>query len=81
MKRGGKVEDSGQVAGFGPERWMESDPAVLPGDEDIVVRRGTGPDDIALMVGGGDAGGHSAFFPTWSRGRSVPLVTREIITP
>ncbi|MCY4423383.1 MAG: hypothetical protein OXC06_09970 [Acidimicrobiaceae bacterium] len=33
-------------------------------DEDILVRRGTGPDDIGLMVGGGDVGGHSAFFPT-----------------
>ena len=81
VKRGGKVEDSGQVAGFDPERWMESESAVLPGDEDTVVRRGTGPDDIFLMVGGGDAGGHSAFFPTWSRGRSVPLITREIVTP
>lgn len=81
VKRGGKVEPGGFVEGFDPVWWMRSDPTVHPGDEDILVRRGTGPDDIALMVGGGDAGGHSAFFPTWSRDRSVPLVTQEIVTP
>ena len=53
---------------------------VLPGDEAIVVRRGLGPDDILLCVGGGAAGGHSAFFPSWSRGRSVPFVTKEVPT-
>jgi len=47
-------------------------------DEDVRVHRGHGPDDIVLAVGGGDAGGHSAFFPSWSRGRSVPLVTKEV---
>ena len=81
VKRGGKVEPAGLVEGFDPEWWMASDPTVHPGDEDIAVPRGTCPEDIALMVGGGDAGGHSAFFPTWSRDRSVPLVTQEIITP
>ena len=81
VKRGGKVEASGNVAGFHPEKWMASDPTVHPGDEHILVRRGTCPEDIALMVGGGDAGGHSAFFPSWSRDRSVPLITREIMVP
>ena len=42
------------------------------------MHRGLGPEDILLAVGGGDAGGHSAFFPSWSRGRSVPFVTREV---
>jgi hypothetical protein len=51
---------------------------VLDGDESVRVHRGLGPDDILLTVGGGDAGGHSAFFPSWSRGRSVPFVTKEI---
>ncbi len=51
---------------------------VLPGDEAISVHRGLGPDDILLCVGGGAAGGHSAFFPSWSRGRSVPFVTKEV---
>jgi hypothetical protein len=47
-------------------------------DETIRVHRGLGPDDILLCVGGGEAGGHSAFFPSWSRGRSVPFVTKEV---
>jgi hypothetical protein len=47
-------------------------------DETVRVHRGLGPDDILLCVGGGEAGGHSAFFPSWSRGRSVPFVTKEI---
>lgn len=81
VKRGGKVEESGRGEGFHPETWMLSDPTVYPGDDQIMVRRGTSPADIALMVGGGDAGGHSSFFPTWSRERSVPLITKEIITP
>ena len=81
VKRGGKVEPAGLVEGFDPVWWMASDPTVHPGDEDILVRRGTCPEDISLMVGGGDAGGHSAFFPTWSRNRSVPLVTLEIVVP
>lgn len=34
------------------------------------VHRGYGPDDILITVGGGDAGGHSAFIPSWSRGRA-----------
>ena len=33
------------------------------------VHRGLGPDDILITLGGGDAGGHSCFLPSWSRGR------------
>jgi hypothetical protein len=51
---------------------------VPDGDEAIRVHRGLDPDDILIAVGGGDAGGHSAFFPSWSRGRSVPFVTKEV---
>lgn len=80
VKRGGKVEASGLVDGFDPSRWMASDPTVYPGDEEIMVHRGVRPDDISLMVGGGDAGGHSAFFPSWSRARSVPLITQAVAT-
>ncbi|HUP38235.1 MAG TPA: hypothetical protein VNC82_22635 [Candidatus Limnocylindria bacterium] len=47
-------------------------------DETVRVHRGLGPDDILLCVGGGEAGGHSAFFPSWSRGRSVPFITKEV---
>ncbi len=33
------------------------------------VHRGLPPDDILITLGGGDAGGHSCFLPSWSRGR------------
>ena len=56
----------------------DSHARVLPGDEAIAVHRGLGPEDILLCAGGGAAGGHSAFFPSWSRGRSVPFISKEI---
>jgi len=92
LKRGGKVEPA-FYANPALVDWLYRDspggppvtppaPAdaerVAPGDEAVRVHRGLGPDDILLAVGGGDAGGHSAFFPSWSRGRSVPFVTREV---
>ena len=33
------------------------------------MHRGLVPDDILITMGGGDAGGHSCFLPSWSRGR------------
>jgi hypothetical protein len=33
------------------------------------MHRGLVPDDILITLGGGDAGGHSCFLPSWSRGR------------
>ena len=52
--------------------------SVGPEDDSVRVHRGLGPDDILLAVGGGEAGGHSAFFPSWSRGRSVPFISKEV---
>ena len=40
--------------------------------------RGIRPDDILVTVGGGDAGGHSAFIPSWSRGRGSIMQTQAI---
>lgn len=40
--------------------------------------RGVGPDDILVTVGGGDAGGHSSFIPSWSRGRGSIMQTEAI---
>ena len=40
--------------------------------------RGLGPDDILITVGGGDAGGHSCFIPSWSRGRGSIMQTQSI---
>ena len=91
LKRAGKVEAQFLVnaevrrwlygAGGGPAPdTADAHERVLPGDDAIFVHRGLGPDDILLCVGGGAAGGHSAFFPSWSRGRSVPFVTKEVLT-
>jgi hypothetical protein len=33
------------------------------------LHRGLVPEDILITMGGGDAGGHSCFIPSWSRGR------------
>jgi hypothetical protein len=81
VKRGGKVESSGHASDDDQTMWFASGPEIRPGDSDVVIHRGVSPDDIHLMVGGGDAGGHSSFFPTWSRTRSVPLITKEVIRP
>lgn len=44
----------------------------------IDVRRGFGPDDILVTVAGGDAGGHSAFIPSWSRSRGSIMQSKPI---
>jgi hypothetical protein len=70
LERSGKIEAQFLVS---PEmrQWLH-------GRADGFVHRGLGPEDILLTAGGGAAGGHSAFFPSWSRGRSVPFVTKEV---
>jgi hypothetical protein len=44
------------------------------------VMAGCRPEYFPDLRGRGAAGGHSAFFPSWSRGRSVPFVSREVPT-
>ena len=41
-------------------------------------RRGREPADILIVVAGGEAGGHSAFLPSWSRGRNSLYQTKAI---
>ena len=41
--------------------------------------RGLRPDDILLVVAGGEAGGHSAFIPSWSRERASIFQTKAIV--
>ena len=41
--------------------------------EPAFVHRGLSPADILITMGGGDAGGHSCFIPSWSRGRGSIL--------
>ena len=42
------------------------------------IHRGLSPDDILVTVSGGDAGGHSAFIPSWSRGRGSIMQSKPI---
>lgn len=51
---------------------------VEPGDEERRVPRGVAPEDIYIIVGGGNVGGHSAFIPSWSRRRNSLIVTAQI---
>jgi hypothetical protein len=44
------------------------------------MHRGLRPDDILVTMGGGDAGGHSCFIPSWSRGRGS-IMQHHAITP
>ena len=54
--------------------------AVEAADETRWRHRGEGPADVHVIVAGGGAGGHSAFIPSWSRGRNSLAVTRPIRT-
>lgn len=82
LKRSGKIEDdAARDADWSDPRWRPSgDQTIQPGDDQIMVHRGHSPEDIVVMVGGGAAGGHSAFFPSWSRARGCPIITRAVIT-
>jgi hypothetical protein len=45
------------------------------------MHRGLTPDDILITMGGGDAGGHSCFIPSWSRGRGSIMQHAPIAIP
>ena len=42
------------------------------------MHRGLSASDILVTVGGGDAGGHSAFIPSWSRSRGSIMQHQSI---
>jgi hypothetical protein len=42
------------------------------------LHRGLAPEDILITMGGGDAGGHSCFIPSWSRGRGSIMQHAEV---
>ncbi len=42
------------------------------------IHRGLQPEDILITMGGGDAGGHSCFIPSWSRARSSLMQSKPI---
>lgn len=44
-----------------------------------VMHRGLFPEDILIVVAGGEAGGHSAFIPSWSRTRASLWQMKRIV--
>jgi hypothetical protein len=70
------------MKGVGKYRDREYDTQHAEGAPKLVeagfVHRGLGPDDILITMGGGDAGGHSCFIPSWSRGRGSIMQHAEI---
>lgn len=70
MTRVGKYRDVEYDKQHGPG----AHPLVEPG----YVHRGLTPDDILITMGGGDAGGHSCFIPSWSRGRGSIMQHKPI---
>ena len=46
--------------------------------DEVQFHRGRQPEDILIVVAGGEAGGHSAFLPSWSRGRGSLYQTKAI---
>lgn len=81
LKRTGKIEDDPTATPDWQGRWKpQGDTTIRPGDSEILVHRGWSADDVMVLVGGGPAGGHSMFFPSWSRGRSVEFVTQEVLS-
>ncbi|MGE4080045.1 MAG: hypothetical protein AB7F22_31315 [Reyranella sp.] len=45
------------------------------------MHRGLRPDDILVTMAAGDAGGHSCFIPSWSRGRASIMQHAPIAVP
>ncbi len=65
-------------------KYRERDYVLQHGDgshpltQDGVMHRGLSPEDILVVMGGGDAGGHSSFIPSWSRKRGSIMQAKPI---
>jgi hypothetical protein len=70
MRDIGKYRDSE----YDKQHGEDAHPLVEPGQ----FHRGLGPADILITMGGGDAGGHSCFIPSWSRGRGSIIQHKPI---
>ena len=60
---------------FDKQHLQDNPPAELRPD---AFHRGLRPEDILIIVGGGDAGGHSSFIPSWSRERASLMQSKPI---
>ena len=63
------------------EKTIRMEGPLMESDESIMIQRGLFPEDILMVVAGGMAGGHSAFVPSWSRGRASLFQTKLIKLP
>jgi hypothetical protein len=70
MRNIGKYRDSE----YGKQHAPGAHPLVEAGQ----FHRGLCPEDILITMGGGDAGGHSCFIPSWSRGRGSIMQHKPI---
>jgi hypothetical protein len=70
MKSVGKYRDRE----YNRQHGAEAHPLVEAGQQ----HRGLSPDDILITMGGGDAGGHSCFIPSWSRDRASIMQHKPI---
>lgn len=70
MRAVGKFRD----VEYDRQHGTDAHPLAQPG----FLHRGLGPEDILITMGGGDAGGHSCFLPSWSRGRGSIMQHRPI---
>ena len=70
MREIGKYRDSE----YDKQHGEDAHPLVEPGQ----FHRGLGPADTLITMGGGDAGGHSCFIPSWSRGRGSIMQHKPI---
>ena len=64
-----KLRETGKIDGAG---WA---------DQDGNVRHALSPNDIFIVVSGGEAGGHSSWVPSWSRRRNGITVTKKVLCP
>jgi peroxiredoxin len=61
----------------GSLRWGEATPEVLAADDDQLVRKWDSPDDIVLVVAGGEAGRYSAVFGP-CLGMDATAISKEV---
>lgn len=72
------IDDLKRIGKYQPREHELQRRAMAGAADDAYFHRGIEPDDILVTVGGGDAGGHSAFIPSWSRSRGSLMQSQAI---